>query len=160
MRFGVFVFVRVLSICLYTSLGFAAEGATAAKAADLAWMSGRWETADGGLEENWTRPQPGSIASLVRIAKAGATDTIEMIVVAEERGSLTLRLRQWSLDYQPRTKGPQVMKLIELGKEKVVFEAINEGFVRKVGYHREGKTLFISAITTQGPLSIELAEKS
>jgi Domain of unknown function (DUF6265) len=129
MRFGVFFVVVVLSLCLHTGPGFTTEGATAAKAADLAWMSGRWETADGGLEENWTRPLPGSIASLARIAKGGVTDTIELIVVAEERGSLTLRLQQWSLDYQPLTKGPQVMRLIELGKEKVVFEAINEGFI-------------------------------
>lgn len=106
----------------------AIAGEPAASVRELSWIAGRWKAVmdkDVSVEETWTQPLAGSIASLVRITRANATDTIEMIVIAEEGGSLVLRIQQWSLDYKPRTD-PQVMRLAELGKDSVVFEAANK----------------------------------
>jgi hypothetical protein len=137
------------------------DAAPPASVKDLAWMSGHWEGAveDGFLEENWTQPQSGSIASLVRRRQEGATTFIEMIIVNEERGSLVLRLQQWNPDYQPRSAAPQVMKLVELDKNKVVFAATGPGFLRKLTYTREHQQFFIFAVTDQGPVKIQLSGK-
>ena len=70
--------------------------ADAASVADLAWMSGSWVGPMGEqrLEENWTRPADGSIASLIRISGGGETELIELILIEEEEGSLVFRVRQ------------------------------------------------------------------
>src|SRR6187551_2699675 len=82
----------------------AADG-PAAKVADLAWMTGHWSgpMQGGTLEENWLEPTGASIASLVRASNATSTSMIELIVIEEESGSLTLRVQQWNPGFAPRS---------------------------------------------------------
>lgn len=122
----------------------AAEGA-ASSVADLAWMTGSWKGATGAgtLEENWLRPDAGTIASLVRGTNGTATNMIELIVIEEEEGTLMLRLQQWNPGYQPRSPEPQVMRLVESGKNSVTFEATGEGGLKRLGYSRPADDQFV-----------------
>ena len=129
-----------------------------AKVSDLAWMTGHWEGAamGGTLEENWSEPKDGSIASLVRATGNGATSMIELIVIEEEEGSLTLRLQQWNPGFEPRTPGPQVMRLVEIGDKKVVFENTGEGTLGKLGYSSPEEGKFVISITTPTGQSFDI----
>lgn len=101
------------------------ETAPAPSVAELAWMTGTWAgpAGAGELEENWTTPKAGSIQSLVRMTADGKTSMVEMIVIEEEEGSLTLRLQQWDPGFKPRTPEPSTLKLAELGANTVAFQA-------------------------------------
>jgi hypothetical protein len=163
MRGTVLTFVfGFLIFCLITP-AFTAAGGPAGKVSDLIWMTGHWEGAlrDAGtfLEENWARPKAGTIASLVRSTKGDTTTTMELLVIEEVEGSLVLHLQQWGPGYQPRPEGPVVMKLVEIGKNKVVFEAVGESALRKLGYRREGKNFIISVTNSQGQFDVPLMGK-
>ncbi len=125
----------------------------AATVDDLAWMTGSWSgsAGPGTLEENWTEPKAGSIASLVRMTGAQGTSMIELIVVEEDEGSLTLRLQQWNPGYQPRTEKPQTFHLAELGTKKVAFTAVSEGGMKTLTYSSPAEGKFnIDIVTNQG----------
>jgi hypothetical protein len=124
-----------------------------AKVSDLAWMTGRYT--NDSLEENWAEPKGGSIAALVRGMGDGATNMIELIVVEEEGDSLILRLKQWNPGMEPRAEGFQVMDLIEIGNQKVVFKNRGEG-LPQLGYSRNGNQFTISIQTPRGPIDIPL----
>lgn len=134
---------------LTASPGLAADG-PAAKVADLAWMTGHWSgpMQGGTLEENWLEPTGGSIASLVRASNATSTSMIELIVIEEDKGSLTLRVQQWNPGYVPRTPAPQVMKLVESAPNKVVFEDTSGGGLKRLGYSRPAPGQFVISIET------------
>lgn len=146
--------MSLIAMIYLTTPALSAEPAVTAKVTDLGWMTGHWEGAMGDdgsiLEENWTQPKAGSIASLVRLANGTATNMIELIVIEQEpNGSLTLRLQQWDPGYKPRTPGPMVMRLIEVGDQRLMFENVGDGFLKKLGYSREGKKFLVSAVTSE-----------
>ena len=87
-------------------------------------------------KENWTTPRAGSIQALVRMTGDGKTRMVELIVIEEEEGTLRLRLQQWDAGYKPRTPGPQVMKLIDLGENTVAFKSETEGDIAELRYTR------------------------
>ena len=124
----------------------------AATVDDLAWMTGSWAGPAGEqtLEENWTRPLDGSIGSIVRMRGEGATSMIELIVIEEEDDSLVLRLQQWNPGFEPRSPGPQTMKLANLGDNSVSFKAIDAGGLAALTYTRSGKTFTIEVETAEG----------
>ena len=124
----------------------AAEDAPAPSVQALAWMTGTWAGPLGPneLEENWTAPKAGSIQALVRMTGGGKTSMVELIVIEEEEGSLTLHLQQWDPGYRPRPQGPAKMKLADMGENTVAFEAITEGDIKKLRYTRDGDNFTIS----------------
>jgi Domain of unknown function (DUF6265) len=138
----------------------AVEPPPAGKVADLAWMSGHYEGVvgkDGAVvEENWLQPKAGSIGSLVRNTKSGTTAIMEIIVVEEENNSLVLHLQQWKPGYKPVYETPLLMRLSELGKNRVMFEAVGEGAFKKLGYRREGSKFIITVVTANGQFEVPL----
>ena len=135
------------------ALGLAfAPAAMAASIADLAWMTGTWSGAvgPGVLEENWTVPRDGSIQSVVRMTGGGQTSMVELIVIEEEDDTLVLRLQQWDPGMKPRTEGPTVMKLAEMGESTVAFEVVGEGMFSTLRYTRDGDTFTISITNLDG----------
>lgn len=121
-----------------------AEASEPARVADLAWMSGSWAgpLGDQTLEENWTHPVGGSIASLIRFTGSGKTGLIELIVIEEEGGSLVFRVRQFSPGFIPRSVEPQTMLLTEIGDRRVRFEATEPGELKSLTYTRPAPDLF------------------
>jgi len=133
-----------------------------AKVSDLAWMTGHYKgaTGNGSLEENWAQPDGGSIASLVRSTSGGATNMIELIVIEEDGDSLTLRLKQWDPGMTPRAEGFQVMELIEIGENRVVFKNTGDVGLQQLAYTRDGDQFTISVTTAQGAFDIPLMRQS
>ena len=130
-----------------------AETKSPASVADLGWMTGTWSGPVGGgnvLEENWTVPKAGSIQSLVRMTGPAGTSMVELIVIEEEEGTLRLRLQQWNPGMKPRTEGPSVMTLAELGKNTVAFEAEEGAMFNKLRYTRDGDSFTISITNPNG----------
>ncbi|MCY3811811.1 MAG: DUF6265 family protein [Gammaproteobacteria bacterium] len=144
--------------CVALSLGLLfAPMASAASIANLAWMTGTYSgsVGPGVLEENWTVPRDGSIQSVVRMTGGGKTSMVELIVIEEEDDTLVLRLQQWDPGMKPRTEGPTVMKLAELGDNTVAFEVVGEGMFETLRYTRDGDTFTISITNADGS-SIDL----
>ena len=145
--------MKKLSIggALALALAFA-QPALAASIGDLAWMTGTWSGAvgPGVLEENWTVPRDGSIQSVVRMTGGGQTSMVELIVIEEEDDTLVLRLQQWDPGMKPRTEGPTVMKLAEMGEGTVAFEVVGEGMFSTLRYTRDGDTFTISITNPDG----------
>ena len=148
--------MKKLSLGAALALGLAfAQPASAEDASigDLAWMTGTWSGAVGPgavLEENWTVPRDGSIQSLVRMTAQGKTSMVELIVIEEEDGTLVLRLMQWDPGMKPRTEGPTVMKLADMGESTVAFEVVGEGMFKTLRYTRDGDSFTISIVTPDG----------
>lgn len=154
-----------ISAAAALTLGVAcAPAALAASVADLAWMTGTYAGAVGPgavLEENWTVPRDGSIQSLVRMTAQGKTSMVELIVIEEEDDTLMLRLMQWDPGMKPRTEGPTVMKLADMGESTVAFEVVGEGMFNTLRYTRDGDSFTISITTPDGSsMDIPLAAAS
>lgn len=143
--------LNLRAAALVLGLAFA-PAAMAASIADLAWMTGTWSGAvgPGVLEENWTVPRDGSIQSVVRMTGGGQTSMVELIVIEEEDDTLVLRLQQWDPGMKPRTEGPTVMKLAEMGESTVAFEVVGEGMFSTLRYTRDGDTFTISITNPDG----------
>ena len=124
----------------------------------LSWMTGTWvgPVGPGELEENWTTPKAGSIQALVRMTGGGATSMVELIVIEEEEGSLTLHIQQWDPGYKPRPAGPSTMKLVDLGENTVAFEAIGEAEIAKLRYTRDGDNFTVSVEGPNGAFDLPL----
>ena len=138
-----------------------AEGPPA-KVADLAWMTGYYKGdfgAGGTLEENWSQPSGSSIAALIRISDADATNVIELIVIEEEGDSLTLRLKQWARGMNPLADGFEVMELVEVGDQSVLFRNVGGGSIERLGYSLAGDAFTISLKTDQGELEVPLTRQ-
>ena len=129
-----------------------AEQAEEPSVSDLAWMTGTWAgpAGPGELEETWTTPKAGAIQAVVRMTGGGKTSMVELIVIEEEEGSLTLRLQQWDPGYKPRTPEPAVMELVELGDNTVAFKAVTEAEIAALRYTRDGDNFTISVENPQG----------
>ena len=149
-----------LALVLVMSAPAFAQG-PAATIADLAWMTGHYKGAfgPGTLEENWAQPAGGSIAALVRTAEGGATTMIELIVVEEEGDSLVLRLKQWDPGMKPRAEGFEVLELVEVGDQKVVFRNAGDGAIQRLGYSLAGDRFTISVKTAQGAVDVPLTRQ-
>ena len=138
---------------LAANIAIATDETPPASVADLAWMTGTWSGPVGGgnvLEENWTVPKAGSIQSLVRMTGPNGTSMVELIVIEEEEGTLRLRLQQWDPGMKPRTEGPSVMTLAEMGENTVAFQAEEGAMFDKLRYTRDGDSFTISITNPNG----------
>lgn len=132
--------MRIHRLLAPLALTFAASTAFAAgppaKVSDLAWMTGTWSVALGPntLEENWTTPTNGNIASMVRMSGANGVSMWEVITIEEKDGSLVMAIQQWDAGFKPRSPEAQKMELVEIGDKKVKFKAVTQGTFTTLGY--------------------------
>jgi hypothetical protein len=110
----------------------------------VAWMTGTWQTALGPntLEENWVTPAGGSIAAMVRMY-GESISMFEVITIEEKDGTLAMTVQQWDSGFKPRTPEAQQLILSEISDQRVMFEAVTEGSMTKLGYSRSGDTFTI-----------------
>ena len=143
---------RAAALALGTLIMPVANAAEAPTVAALSWMTGTWvgPVGAGELEETWTAPRDGAIQAVVRMTGDGKTSMVELIVIEEEAGSLTLRLQQWDPGFKPRTPAPATMKLVELGDNTVAFEATSKAEIAKLRYTRNGDAFTISVKNAAG----------
>jgi hypothetical protein len=78
----------------------AGKQSPAATIADMAWLAGHWtgEGLGGLIEEVWSPPRNGVMMGMFRLVRDGKPIFYELLTLAEERGSLTLRLKRFNAD--------------------------------------------------------------
>jgi len=109
-----------------------------AKVENLSWLTGSWDGQLGPnvLEENWSLPRSGSIASLVRQTGPDGMGMIEMVFIEEANGTLELHLQQWDSGFSPRSPAAQKMTLADMTENSVTFRAVGEGGLAQLKYSR------------------------
>jgi hypothetical protein len=72
----------------------------AATIADMAWLAGHWigEGLGGQSEEIWSPPQNGVMMGMYRHIKDGKPVFYELLTLAEDGGSLVIRLKHFNPD--------------------------------------------------------------
>ena len=66
--------------------------------ADIAWFAGNWscEALGGFAEEIWSAPRNGGMMGMFRLIKNGSTVFYELLTLAEDNGSLILRVKHFN----------------------------------------------------------------
>jgi Domain of unknown function (DUF6265) len=102
--------------------------------ADMAWLAGRWVgTALGGeAEEVWSPPKAGSMMGMYRLVRDGKPVFYEFQTLAEEGGSLVLRLKHFNPDLTGWEEKQKTVdfRLVAVGERIVQFEGMS--------FHRQG----------------------
>lgn len=67
---------------------------------DVAWLAGHWhgEAMGGSVDEIYSPPAGGALLGMFRLVKDGKPSFYELITLAEENGSLVLRLKHFNAD--------------------------------------------------------------
>ena len=124
-----------LILILLTPAGYADHHA---KVENLSWLTGSWDGQMGPnvLEENWSMPRSGTIASLVRQTGPDGMGMVEMVFIEEANGTLELHLQQWDSGFSPRTQAAQKMTMADMTENSVTFRAVGEGGLAQLKYSR------------------------
>ena len=67
---------------------------------DVSWIAGAWESeALGGfVEEVWSNPRAGTMMGMFRATRENDIRFYELLAIAEEGGSLILRIKHFNPD--------------------------------------------------------------
>lgn len=78
----------------------AGEKSPPATIEDMRWLAGHWvgEAFGGKTEELWAEPAAQSMSGMFRLVNKGKVVFYELMVVAEEQGSLVFRLKHFNAD--------------------------------------------------------------
>ena len=119
---------------------------------DLGWLTGSWDGQMGlaVLEENWSLPRAGTIASLVRQTGPDGMGMVEMVYIEEANGTLDLYIQQWDTGFKSRTPGAQKMTMSEITENSITFRAVDEGGLAKLKYSRPAIDAFHIDVVTAG----------
>jgi hypothetical protein len=156
-----------LSLSLVAALG-QEKAPPKATVDDLAWMAGRWEERNGDsvFEEWWLPPAGKTLAAVSREVRDGATRMYELSAIEpDEAGGLVLLIRHFGAGLAPwkqEAAGPGRWRLVETGKQSVVFEDPAHDFPRRIGYAAgKGDTLEVTLEGAQGgrPAKMQFAFK-
>ena len=122
------------------------------KVTDLDWLTGSWDGQMGPavLEENWSLPRAGTIASLVRQTGPDGMGMVEMVYIEEAGGTLDLYIQQWDTGFVSRTPGAQKMTMSEMTENSVTFKAVGEGGLAQLKYSRPSIDAFHIDVVTAG----------
>lgn len=95
---------------------------------DVSWLIGYWrgEGLGGETEEVWSKPSAGSMMGMFRLNKGGKPWFYELITIAEEDGSLLMRLKHFGPDLTGwEEKGPGLsFPLVAIGPDAAFFDGI------------------------------------
>ncbi|HYI92798.1 MAG TPA: DUF6265 family protein [Bryobacteraceae bacterium] len=122
-RFSLTRFIAVL-----LSAALASAQSPQATIQDVAWLEGHWQgTALGGTaDEYWSSPMAGSMMGMFRLVKDDKVTFYELFRIAEENGSLVLRLKH----FHPDMKGWEekdatvTFPLLKISKDEVWFDGM------------------------------------
>jgi hypothetical protein len=123
--------------------------------ADLAWITGDWQTAPGGrtrVEEHWTEPAGGTMIGMGRTVAGGKTAEFEY---------LRLEQRADAIYYvaHPKARSPGTdFKLTRLNGQEAVFENPQHDFPKRILYRKNADGSLTASIDGgEGTRSITFA---
>ena len=69
--------------------------------ADVAWLTGSWtgEAFGGTFEQVWNPASAGSMVGLFKLMNGGAVNFYEILLLVEEEGSLSLKVKHFNPDF-------------------------------------------------------------
>ena len=147
MKFGSLGLQWSLAVLLLTGMVLGSDGASAeekekqrkAKATDLAWMAGCWQSLAGepGSGEHWSPPAGGTLIGSGRTIKDSKTVAHEFLVIKEtDDGGLVYVAA-------PAAQTGTVFFLSLLREKEVIFENPQHDFPQRIMYrlHESGKLL-------------------
>ena len=126
----------------------------AARIEQMAWLAGGWEGGglEGWAEEIWSRPLAGAMMGMFRLTKEDRPQFFELLCIAEESGSLLLRIKHFHADLKGWEDRDQAMEfpLLALRQQEACFDGLT--------LRRRGDVLeaFVAAKSMDGGLK-ELA---
>jgi len=141
----------VITLVLSTSFAaiwgagvFAKSGATnaAPTIADLAWMSGDWQTAKGGraqIDEHWTLPAGGTMLGVGRTIVGDKTVEFEFLRI-EQRADGIFYVA--SPNGGPTTD----FKLTRLSGQEVMFENPEHDFPKRIIYRKKSDGSMVASV--------------
>jgi hypothetical protein len=99
-----------------------------AKIGDLAWIAGNWraEALGGMAEEIWSGPEAGTMMGMFRLIRNGRLAFYEILRLAEDGDSVTLRLKHFNADLTgwEEKDGFVEFRLVRLDGERAWFDGI------------------------------------
>jgi hypothetical protein len=99
-----------------------------AKIQDAAWISGHWQgQALGGFcDEQWSKPMAGAMMGMFRLIKDDKIVFYEFFRLAEESGSLMLRLKHFHADLKgwEQKDDTVTFPLVKIGPGELIFEGM------------------------------------
>ncbi|MGH9930707.1 MAG: DUF6265 family protein [Pyrinomonadaceae bacterium] len=116
---------------------------TPPRIAELAWISGDWQTAAGGraqIEEHWTLPAGGTMIGMGRTVVGDKTVEFEFLRI-EQRGDDIFYVAH------PNANCPQTdFKLTRLSGREAVFENPEHDFPKRVIYRKNSRGSLIASV--------------
>jgi hypothetical protein len=102
--------------------------APAAGIGDMRWLVGHWKgTGLGGVsEEIWADPAGGVMMGMFRLVQKGAPSFYEFMHLAEENGSLVLRLKHFNADLTGWEEKDRFVTfpLVKMGRNEAFFSGL------------------------------------
>lgn len=127
--------LRVLTLAtallvILVSNSFAQTPAARAKLSDLSFIEGHWQgTAFGGpIEALWSAPAGNNMLGSMRMMKDDKVNMYEILVIEQTEQGPAILVKHFKpgLIGQEEKDKPDRYNLIELGKERAVFEKVGE----------------------------------
>ncbi len=123
--------------------------------AGLAFMHGNWSCSDSGtdVEEYWSAAKADSMTGYCRFISDGKTTTYELLSIVyksglDKSGELILRIRHFDGELKPwpDEKESGDLKLIELAKNRAVFDNQNTDKRVKITYQRSSDRVLTAQV--------------
>jgi hypothetical protein len=116
---------------------------SAPKIEDLAWMEGAWKGSVGAddVEETWSAPKNGSMIGMFRWFRDGKVRILEMIIIAEMDGGLTMKLKHFNSKLHSVEEPSETTDFILQSAEKdhaIWNQVTRDGSRQRLVYNREG----------------------
>ena len=140
------VLVLLAAVVLVCSKGVSthtSSGGETYDIADLAWISGDWQTASGGkaqIEEHWTALAGASMMGLSRTVAQGKTVEFEYLRIEQRVDGIYYVAH-------PKARCPGTdFKLTTLSKQEAVFENPEHDFPKRIIYRKSSDGSLIASI--------------
>lgn len=130
-----------LGLLLALLLGPAPGWAQSARVAQVGWLAGCWQLADGSrtVEEQWTRPLGGIMLGLGRTVRGDSLVEYEQVRLFEREGRLVYAAA-------PSGQSPAEFVSVAVADSAVTFENLAHDFPQRVRYRRLGSDSLVGRV--------------
>ena len=122
----------------------------AATVEDLAWMAGRWQSAEGErwTEEQWSDPRGGAMMGFSRAGRGGEEGEYEHLRLAPGDDGVPVYLAS------PHGRPAIAFRLVERGETSAAFANPAHDFPQLIRYRRDGRTMTATISAADGSRAV------